>query len=198
MADSARLEAIGISVERGGRQLFSDLDFVLLPGEIVHLQGENGAGKSSLLRVLAGLSKFGFEGTLHRTDTPLYLGHASAVKSDLSPRENLRWHPSGELFDNADAVDEALREVGLLGYEDVPSRNLSAGQQRRIDLARLYLSSRALWLLDEPFTAIDVSGVEKLLAHMASHIAKGGSILLTSHQSLAGVDELKILDLGAT
>jgi heme exporter protein A len=176
------LSTRGLSAERGGRQLLQALDFDIYPGEIVHLRGANGAGKTTLLRILAGLSPHGFEGEVQRAAACLYLGHHSAVKGMLTPRENLAWHPSGEDFGSAREIDAALAAVGLLGYEEVPAARLSAGQQRRVNLARLYLSRRPLWLLDEPFTAIDVDGVDALSARLAEHAAAGGAVLLTSHQ----------------
>ncbi|MEE4279017.1 MAG: cytochrome c biogenesis heme-transporting ATPase CcmA [Halieaceae bacterium] len=195
MADAALLSARGLGIERAGRLLFSDLDLDLLPGEIVHLRGANGAGKTTLLRILAGLSRFGFEGKVSRPQPALYLGHQSAVKPLLTPRENLRWHPSGEQFGDAGALEAALDSVGLYGYEDTPAGQLSAGQQRRVDLARLHLSERPLWLLDEPFTAIDVQGVARLQQRFARHAAGGGAVLLTSHQSLDLDHGVRIVDL---
>lgn len=115
----------------------------------------------------------------------LYLGHHSAVKAMLSPRENLAWHVSGEGQFDDEQIDEALARVGLYGYEDVPSHALSAGQHRRVNLARLYLSRSPLWLLDEPFTAIDVKGVAELESLFAAHAGAGGAVVLTSHQALA-------------
>jgi heme exporter protein A len=193
----ALLTARGLGVERAGRRLFRDLDLDLVPGEIVHLRGANGAGKTTLLRMLAGLSRLGFDGEVHCPAPPLFLGHRSAVKALLTPRENLRWHPSGEGFSDLGAIDDALQAVGLYGYEETPAAQLSAGQQRRVDLARLYLSRRALWLLDEPFTAIDVQGVARLEACFRRHAAGGGAVLLTSHQSLDIDHRVRCVDLAA-
>lgn len=176
------MDARGLSAERGGRALFAGLSLALQPGEIVHLRGANGAGKTTLLRILAGLSTHGHEGKVSRRGACLYLGHHSAVKGSLTTRENLAWHPSGEHYGDRTAIDAALAAVGLFGYEEVAAARLSAGQQRRVNLARLYLSSRALWLLDEPFTAIDVDGVAALTQRMAEHAGAGGAVLLTSHQ----------------
>ncbi|MEM6774952.1 MAG: cytochrome c biogenesis heme-transporting ATPase CcmA [Pseudomonadota bacterium] len=195
MAQDTLLSARGLGIERAGRVLFSDLDLDLAAGEIVHLRGANGAGKTTLLRILAGLSRFGYEGAVTRRSEALFLGHHSGVKTLLTPRENLRWHPSGECFDDGEAIDRALEAVGLYGYEDTPAGQLSAGQQRRVDLARLYLSRRLLWLLDEPFTAIDVQGVAHLEERFARHVALGGAVLLTSHQSLDLDHALRVLDL---
>lgn len=193
----ALLEARGLRMERGGRVLFEDLSLNLAPGEIVHLRGANGAGKTTLLRVLTGLSRFGFDGEVRREGPPLFIGHQAAVKALLTPRENLRWHPSGESFGDGGAVDEALDAVGLFGYEDVPVAQLSAGQQRRVNLARLYLSQRALWILDEPFTAIDVQGVARLQERFLHHAGSGGAVLLTSHQALDVDYPVRVVDLTA-
>lgn len=196
MSDAPLLEAEGLEIERGGRQLVRGLSFCVGAGEIMHLRGANGSGKTTLLRILAGLSRYGFAGAVQRLAPALFLGHQSAVKPILSPRENLRWHPSGECFDQPGAVDAALAAVGLYGFEDVPAGTLSAGQQRRVNLARLYLSTKPLWLLDEPFTAIDSQGVEKLQARFVEHAARGGAVLLTSHQPLEHCGPYSSLDLG--
>jgi heme exporter protein A len=117
------------------------------------------------------------------------------VKALLTPRENLAWHPSGEgEWDNA-AIEAALGRVGLAGYEDLPCHTLSAGQQRRVNLARLYLSHAPLWLLDEPLTAIDRSGVAELEALFAARVDEGGAVVVTSHQPLRVSCELHRLDL---
>jgi heme exporter protein A len=197
MAADALLEARGLGIERSGRCLFSGLDLRLEPGDLVHLRGANGAGKTTLLRILASLSRFGFDGEVRLDRSPLFLGHHSAVKGSLSPRENLSWHPSGESYGDAAAIDAALAAVGLYGYEEVPAAQLSAGQQRRVDLARLYLSQRALWLLDEPFTAIDVQGVARLQERFLSHVTGGGAVLLTSHQALDVDYPVRVVDLSA-
>ncbi len=124
-----------------------------------------------------------------------HLGHHAAVKLLLSPRENLAWHVNGESRHNNAVIEQALGKVGLFGYEDEPSHNLSAGQQRRVNLARLYLSRRPLWLLDEPFTAIDRSGVKQLEAHLAAHVNAGGAVILTSHQALQVGCPIRTLNL---
>lgn len=190
------LVAENLSLERGGRQLFQGLSFCLFPSQLVQVEGANGAGKTSLIRILAGLSRYGFEGDVSRNSAMLYLGHLSAVKALLSPRENLLWHASGEdQYSNAD-IERALARVGLYGYEDVPSHALSAGQHRRVNLARLYLSQSPLWLLDEPYTAIDAKGVGELESLFAEHVSKGGAVLLTSHQVLDIDHPVLRLDLG--
>lgn len=184
MTKSSPLLAVrSLTLSRGGRDLFQALSFTVNGGQLVQLEGANGAGKTSLLRILAGLSQYGFEGEIERTAAQLYLGHKSAVKSVLTPRENLSMHVSGESF-SEQAIESALSKVGLYGYEDVSSHTLSAGQHRRVNLARLYLSAAPLWLLDEPFTAIDREGVSELESALVAHVENGGAVIVTSHQSL--------------
>lgn len=178
------LAARDVSLERGGRQLFTRLSFEVHGGHLVQIEGANGAGKTSLLRILAGLSRHGFEGRVQRGAALLYLGHASGVKGLLSPRENLAWHVAGEGSYSAAQIEAALAAVGLYGYEDVPSNTLSAGQHRRVNLARLHLSRSPLWLLDEPFTAIDRRGVGELEELLVAHAERGGAVVFTSHQPL--------------
>ncbi|WP_276606619.1 cytochrome c biogenesis heme-transporting ATPase CcmA [Mangrovimicrobium sediminis] len=180
------MSAQQLALSRGGRELFGGLSFDICPGQLVQIEGANGAGKTSLLRILAGLSRYGFEGRVERHAPLLYLGHQPAVKAMLTPRENLAWHVAGEADFGAAAIDAALARVGLYGYEDVPSHALSAGQHRRVSLARLYLSNSPLWLLDEPFTAIDVDGVAALEERKAAHVAAGGAVVFTSHQPMRG------------
>lgn len=189
------LRARGLSLERGGRQLFSELSFEVCAGQLVQIEGENGAGKTSLIRILAGLSRFGFDGEVERQEPLLYLGHHSAVKALLTPRENLAWHVDGLGSYSDDAIEEALASVGLRGYEDVPSHTLSAGQHRRVNLARLYLVETSLWLLDEPFTAIDRAGVAQLEQRFEQHAEQGGAVVLTSHQPLQLAGRMRRLDL---
>ena len=194
-ASAPLLAARALTLSRGGRALLRDLSFAVSAGEIVQIEGPNGAGKTSLLRILAGLSRYGYEGSVERTGLQLYLGHKSAVKAQLTPRENLALHVGGEgSHDNA-AIEEALAQVGLYGYEDLPSHTLSAGQHRRVNLARLYLSTSPLWLLDEPFTAIDRAGVAQLQSLFVDHAGNGGAVVLTSHQVLAVDYPVRALNL---
>ena len=195
-ADGPLLEARSLSLSRGGRDLFEELSFTVRPGQLWQLEGSNGAGKTSLMRILCGLSRYGFEGEVRRHGATLYLGHSPAVKALLSPRENLAWHVSGEVQCSDAQIEAALSRVGLFGYEDVPSHTLSAGQHRRVNLARLYLSEAPLWLLDEPFTAIDRHGVRELEQLLDSHIEGGGAVLITSHQPVAVSSAVQRLVLG--
>jgi heme exporter protein A len=184
----------GLRCERDERLLFRDLSFAITAGEVVQVEGPNGSGKTSLLRILSGLSQQ-FDGELHWCGEPMpraklafradlfYLGHAPAVKALLTPLENLRWSLAGETHTHK-AIMAGLKEVGLYGYEDVPCFSLSAGQQRRVALARLYLTTARLWILDEPFTAIDKSGVAALEWHISAHAQRGGGVILTTHHAL--------------
>ena len=178
------LAAENLSLSRGGRALFAGLSFEVGAGDLVQIEGRNGAGKTSLIRILAGLSRYGYRGRVERNEAILYLGHHSAVKELLSPRENLSWSVAGIGQYSIDEIDEALDKVGLFGYETTPSHALSAGQHRRVNLARLYLSDCPVWLLDEPFTAIDKDGVNNLEALFVAHVSNGGAIMVTSHQTL--------------
>jgi len=189
------LVASGLSLNRGGRQLFSNLCLEVGCGELIQLEGINGAGKTSLIRILAGLSRYGFEGRVDRNEAILYLGHSSAVKGMLTPRENLSWNVTGRGQYCTEDIDRALSKVGLYGYEDVASNTLSAGQHRRVNLARLHLSNCPLWLLDEPFTAIDKAGIESLQALFSAHVESGGAIILTSHQALSPSPRLRSINL---
>ena len=195
IAGSPLLAAHSISLERGGRELFQNLSFDVLPGHLLQIEGPNGAGKTSLIRILAGLSRYGFDGRVSRHVALLYLGHHPAVKGLLTPRENLAWHVAGESQYSDEQIEVALAKVGLYGYEDVPSHALSAGQHRRVNLARLYLSRCPLWLLDEPFTAIDKTGVLELEALLVRHVEAGGAVVMTSHQALQVSYEVRFLSL---
>ena len=184
------LRVSGLSLERGSRRLLRDFDLEVNGGDLVLVEGPNGSGKTTLLRSLAGLSSLGREGNIERhASSTLYLGHRAGIKQLLTPRENLRWACAAEGW-SAEGIDGALQQVGLEGCGDLLSQNLSAGQQRRVNLARLYLSAasgaaQTLWLLDEPFTAIDRKGVQALTATIAGQVRGGGAVILTSHQDLA-------------
>ena len=147
------------------------------------------------MRILAGLSRYGFDGRVERHRPLLFLGHNPAVKGLLTPRENLAWHLAGANTDDSAAIEAALERVGLYGYEDVLSHTLSAGQHRRVNLARLYLTDCPLWLLDEPFTAIDRDGIEALESLLEEHVASGGAAIVTSHQVLSRASALRRLSL---
>ena len=194
-AGTPLLAAQALSLVRGGRELFRELSFEVHAGQLWQIEGANGAGKTSLMRILCGLSRYGFEGAVVCPVQPLYLGHQSAVKALLSPRENLSLHVSGVGSHANEEIESALARVGLCGFEDLPSHTLSAGQHRRVNLARLFLSQTPLWLLDEPFTALDKEGIDEVQTLLASHIERGGAIIITSHQALAVNCEIHSLKL---
>lgn len=186
------LNVIDIACERNDRLLFSGISFLLRPGEILQIAGDNGAGKTSLLRLLAGLAQPD-DGQILWQNAPvsrqreawhaqlLWLGHRVGIKGIMTADENLRfYHPDRARSERW----QALEQVDLVGYEETPVAQLSAGQQRRVALARLWLSSAALWILDEPFTALDKTGVETLTRHIEQHVLHGGTVILTTHQPL--------------
>jgi heme exporter protein A len=194
-----------LAFERDDRLLFSGVNLDVLSGDIVQVAGPNGSGKTTLLRLLTG-SLTQLEGDIlwrglsvskqraQFNSEILYLGHQPGIKAALSPEENLRWLGRLHATHNQLSIAQALHKVGLLGYEDVPCYSLSAGQHRRVSLARLYLSAAKLWILDEPFTAIDKAGVAQLELLIEQHAQQGGAVLLTTHQelSLSGVKTLMI------
>jgi heme exporter protein A len=174
--------------------LFDTLQFSVYPGELLQIRGKNGAGKSSLLRLLAGLSAAN-EGEIQYQGQPLrhvaadyaaalcYIGHQSGIHEQLTGVENLAfWRAAAALPAGDDFA--LLAQLGLAGLEDIPCHMLSAGQQRRVSLARLWLTSCPLWILDEPFTALDQSAIQLLQQHFLQHLQRGGTIILTTHQPL--------------
>ena len=183
-----------LSCSRGERRLFSGVDADLAPGEWLHIKGENGAGKTSLMRLLVGLAPLD-DGSIQWRGEPapspqyrrdlLYLGHHAAVKADLTPLENLLLAAAldGAALDERTALTALIR-LGLRGREELPVRVLSAGQKRRVLLARLLTRPAVLWVLDEAFNALDVSAVALLGNLIAVHLATGGMAVLTSHQPL--------------
>jgi heme exporter protein A len=192
---SALLEARDLSIHKGLRQLLKDVTLRVEPGDIWQLTGGNGIGKTSLLRSFARLASIEVYGDLSRCDDVLYSGHSAALKGAITPHQNLKYHPSGLCMAKDREIDEALAAVGLSGYENALTARLSAGQKRRVALARLFLPSGRLWLLDEPFTALDVAGVAVLEQRFKAHAQAGGAVVFTSHQS-AGLGELlNVLDL---
>jgi heme exporter protein A len=181
---------------RGRRQLVKGLSFTLGPGEWIQVRGDNGAGKTTLLRTVAGLCSAD-QGSIHWCGQPvagnrhdfardlIYLGHALGAKDDLNALENLR--ASLALDDvpvDEPALRAALARMGLRGRERLPARSLSAGQRRRLVQARLLLRPARLWVLDEPFTALDPAGVALMCELLGEHLARGGMALLTSHQPI--------------
>ena len=192
---AALLEAREVSIHKGLRQLLKGVTLRVEPGDIWQLAGGNGIGKTSLLRSFARLASIEVYGELSRCVDVLYTGHSAALKGAMTPRQNLKYHPSGLCTPRDIEIDEALAAVGLAGYENALTARLSAGQKRRVALARLFLPSGRLWLLAEPFTALDIAGVAVLEQRFKAHAQAGGAVVFTSHQSADLGDLLNVLDL---
>lgn len=205
---SPLLEAVALACERDWRMLFENLELRLAAGDMLQISGPNGSGKTSLLRLLAGLMQ-PTSGEVRLNGQPLaqqrtelarnllWIGHAAGIKDLLTPEENLTWLCALHRPAERDAILQALESVGLRGFEEVPCHTLSAGQQRRVALARLYLAGPLLWILDEPFTALDKQGVAQLEDHLAQHCEQGGMVVLTTHHTLTRIPAgYRDLDLG--
>ena len=190
------LAVVDLSCVRGDRRLFSGVDLALTSGECVHLEGQNGAGKTSLLRIACGLSMPDAGQVLWRQEPIdasesfhselLYLGHNLALKEDFSALENLQLHAGikGAQTLSAEQAQQALWRMGLRGKETLSVRVLSQGQKRRVALARLVCSQQALWILDEPLVALDTQAQQVVCELLAAHLSGGGLVLMTSHQPL--------------
>jgi heme exporter protein A len=178
------LTARGLRCERDGRTLFEGLNLDIHPGDVVELTGPNGSGKTTLLRCLVGLTA-DFDGQIERAGAFSYVGHRGGLNLQLTPLQNLRWSAAIEGSDASSKTLSALLDrVGLAGYELTPCQQLSAGQQRRAALARLGLGNAALWLLDEPLTALDEAGCALVRDLLDRHRRAGGAALCATHQSL--------------
>ncbi len=202
------LQAIDLSCVRGDRRLFHGLSFTVGAGEILRVRGDNGVGKTSLLRILAGLSPAA-SGTirwrgaaLDRADEDylrdlVFIGHSNALKEDLTPAENLLAALTiAGIASREQAVRDALAAEGLKEAGRLPVQLLSQGQKRRAALVRLTLcESRPLWILDEPFSALDRPAMNRLCARIDSHVSRGGMVLLTTHQDVELGGAMKSLEL---
>ena len=201
------LEVVKLACARGDRPLFRDLSFALTPGELLHVRGENGSGKTTLLRALCGLSlpaagEIRWNGQSIRAQPESYreqlcfIGHGNAIHGDLTPIENLQFEACLGAENRIEA-QRALESHGLGRVASLPAKLLSQGQKRRVALTRLAVLTRALWVLDEPFTALDVRAVDRLLANLAAHLERGGLCILTSHQEVTVTDwPVRTLNLG--
>jgi heme exporter protein A len=196
------LQAERLSCVRDDRVLFEELDFMLKPGQVLLLEGKNGSGKTSLLRILCGFREPDTGQVMWCGDAlndgqyyadMAYVGHLDGVKKELTVLENLKvslaLSRSGQY-----SIEQALSKVKLAGYDDVLVQTLSAGQKRRLSLARLLITQNIVWILDEPFTSLDKQGIALIESLMIEHCANGGMIVLTSHHeiNLHGVEIQRI------
>ena len=199
-----RLSATDLACRRGGRDVFAGVNFSVASGESLAIRGRNGAGKSSLLRMVVGLvrvasGRLSLEGgdpELTIGEQAHYLGHLDALKPSLSVAENLQFWSAFFGADNA-GLNEPLRAVGLDALADLPAAYLSAGQRRRLSIARLLAVKRSLWLLDEPTSTLDAAAQVRLAEIMQAHLARGGIILAATHGAL-GLDDTRELRLADT
>ena len=203
---SLALEARALGCVRGDKTLFSGLNFLITAGDCLHVRGENGVGKTTLLRILTGLSQpesgevlwnqqaLNSQSSAYHRDL-LFLGHRDALKEELTALENLQMYAAIDdvqlLLEDAMA---ALRRFGLRGRENLPIHCLSAGQKRRVLMARMLTRQARLWILDEPFNALDAKAVVELEGLIAEHLSAGGLLVLTSHQAV-NIANVKVLEL---
>jgi heme exporter protein A len=200
------LAARNLSFARNESPVFGPLDFSVDAGEALLVQGDNGAGKTTLLRVLAGLlqaddGELDIRGkrasALARASTVAYLGHLPALKADLTALENLEFLCGLHGRRLTQTPEGAMAVVGLSGYEDALARQLSAGQKKRLSLARLWLSPAPLWLLDEPYANLDLDGIELVNRMVQAHLRDGGAALVTTHGAYAAPPvRTRLLTLG--
>lgn len=204
------LEVCDLTAIRDDRELFESVSFSVSAGDLVQVEGRNGSGKTTMLRIITGLGdseagKILWKGVETHKDRDafhqdlLFIGHQTGVKKELTAFENLSFYQklNGSTGVTEDDIWMALAKVGLAGKEDIPAGKLSAGQQRRVALARLWLSRHPLWILDEPLTAIDKQGIKVIEALFMEHTQNGGMVLFTTHQDMfTERDQLKTIRLG--
>lgn len=202
------LEAVDLECVRGDRPLFSHLSFSLKPGELLHVTGANGTGKTTLLRTLCGLTR-AHAGEIRWRGNAIqklgddyhsdlaYIGHANGIQGDLSPLENLG--VAASLGGNAhdEQILATLERLGLAAFRHFPSKILSQGQKRRLALARLLVEHKPLWILDEPLSGLDVDSVALMTTILIEHLSRGGLIIITSHQEI-DVETKSILHIRVT
>ena len=183
-----------LECQRGYSQLFQNLSFQVSAQEVLRITGTNGSGKTSLLKILAGVNiqeqgDIKLDQHLVKSDEyqqeVFYLGHQAALSAELSSLENLEFLSALNQPVAREVLIQALENIGLKGYADEACANLSAGQKRRVILASLFVSKAKVWLLDEPFTALDPKGVKIVESRIAQHCANGGMCLFTTHQDSA-------------
>jgi len=197
MTDTAHaplLAAHGLAFARNEEPVFGPLDFAVDAGEALLVQGSNGSGKTTLLRVLAGLLRADSGQVLIqgkpaapdlRARAVAYLGHLPALKGELTVLENLDFLCGLHGRREGQRIEAALEITGMAGYEDAPARQLSAGQKKRVTLARMWLSPAPLWLLDEPYANLDLEGINLVNRMVSAHLRDGGATLLTTHGAYA-------------
>ncbi|MDD7805570.1 MAG: cytochrome c biogenesis heme-transporting ATPase CcmA [Endozoicomonas sp. (ex Botrylloides leachii)] len=201
------LKIVSLGCERDDSVLFEKVSFLLSPGDTLHIQGHNGVGKTTLLRSIAGLFH-NYQGDIFWADRLLqknyvdfclnsyFLGHRPALKGELTPTENMRLSHQLSGRSLAIKIEDALDQANLRGYEHTPCYQLSSGQRQRVSLSGLLMSNACLWILDEPFTAIDADGVQWVEGLIEAHAQQGGMTIVTSHQPLSnGITYVKILEL---
>jgi heme exporter protein A len=202
------LEIQSLECVRDDRLLFSDLSFTVADAEVLQIEGPNGSGKTSLLRIICGLRlpeagrvKWSGESiSSNREDyyaNMVYIGHLPCIKADLTVLENVRsLLDTRSLALSNPVIEAALAKVGLASYEDVPGKALSSGQRRRILLAFIELAQAKLWILDEPLTALDVQGVDLMESMILEHRQAGGSVVFTTHHGMQLDCDMRSVQLG--